>query len=171
MDPGPVGSRLYKILVPESVIIGQPQDADNIPNQVLPIITGFRRTGENAAVPLKAAAIRFYPTICLLANYSEPQTLATAEVPEIIAEGLSVSARHLQGEEVIERPESRSTNKADYWVSDQVPFGLARWIVTIEREIKESAAPRSDFKKHATVSVDMKLRRIRTDAESELVTN
>jgi hypothetical protein len=70
----------------------------------------------------------------------------------------------------MERPESRSTNVGEYWVTPDVPFGLARWIVAVTREEKESTAPRSDFRPVVTVQVDMKLKRIRQDAESELVT-
>jgi hypothetical protein len=54
-------------------------------------------------------------------------------------------------------------------VSKTVPFGLARWVVTVTTEEKDLAANRSDFKVAVVKKVDMKLRRIRENAESELV--
>ncbi len=170
IDPGPVGARIYKVLVPESKVIAEPVDADSIPNQMLPIVKGFRRLGEEAIKEIKTPALVFNPTITLLANYGEPEVIATADVPEILAPGLSLTATHFKGQVVKERPESRSTNQGEYWVTKEVPFGLARWIVKVTREEKESTAPRTAFRPVTTVQTDMKLKRIIQNAESELVT-
>lgn len=170
IDPGPVGARIYKVLVPESKIIPEAVDADGIPNHMLPIVKGYRRLGEEAVKDIKAPALRVYPTITLLTNYDDVEVVATADIPEVLAPGLSVSAKRMKGKFVMERPESRSTNVGEYWVTPEVPFGLARWIVAVTREEKESTAPRSNFKPVSTVQVDMKVKRIRQNAESELVT-
>lgn len=170
IDPGPVGGRIYKVLVPESKIVPDPVDADGIPNQMLPIVRGFRRLGEEAIKEIRAPALRVYPTITLLTNYEDVEVIATSDIPEVLAPGFSVSAKRLKGKFVMERPESRSTNVGEFWVTPEVPFGLARWIVAVTREEKESTAPRSDFRPVSTVQVDMKLKRIRQNAESELVT-
>jgi hypothetical protein len=171
IDPGPVGARLYKVLVPESKVIPQPRDADTIPNDMIPIVKGYRRLGEEAYKEIAASALRIYPTISLLTNYSDPEVIAASEVPEVLAQGVSVSARHLKGTMVAEREESRSTNVGEFWVSQDIPFGLARWIVKVTRETKETTAPRSAFQVVSIVTVDMKLKRVRANAESELVTN
>jgi hypothetical protein len=169
IDPGPVGARLYKILIPESKVIDNWEDSDSIPNDLMPIIKGYRRLGEDAAKPITTPAIRFYPTITLLNNYRNPETIATADTPEVLIQGENITARHMKGTLVMESQKTRSVNEGEYWVSKDVPFGLARWIVTVTNYEKDSAAPVSEFRPVAVRKVDMKLRRKRTDAESELV--
>jgi len=171
IDPGPVGARIYKVLVPESRIIAEPVDSSNIPNDMLPIVRGFRRLGEEAVKEIVTPAIRVYPTISLLTNYSSPEVVATNDVPEVLLQGQQITAARMKGRMVMERAESRSTNDGEFWVSTDVPFGLARWVVSVTREEKESTAPRAEFHVVNIVSVDMKLKRIRDNAESELVTN
>jgi len=171
IDPGPVGARLYKVLVPESKIIPESVDSDTIPNHMIPIVRGYRRLGEEAYREISASALRVYPTISLLTNYDNPEVIAAAEVPEVLAQGVSVTARHLKGEIVMEREDMRSTNVGEFWVSSDIPFGLARWIVKVTRESKETTAPRSSFQVVSVANVDMKLKRIRSNAESELVTD
>ncbi len=171
IDPGPVGARIYKVLVPESKVIAESVDAENIPNDMLPIVRGFRRLGEEAVKEITTPALRIYPTISLLTNYVSPEVIATNDVPEIILQGQQITAKRMKGQLVMERAESKSTNNGEFWVSTDVPFGLARWIVSVTREEKESTAPRSEFHVVNVVSVDMKLKRIRENVESELVTN
>lgn len=170
INPGPVGARIYKVLVPESKIIADSVDADNVPNEMMPIVRGFRRLGEEAVKEIKTPALRIYPTISLLTNYSNPEVIATNARPEVILQGPPITAKHMKGQLVMERAESRSTNEGEFWVSNDVPFGLARWVVSVTREEKESTAPRSEFHKVNIVSVDMKLKRKRENVESELVT-
>lgn len=168
IDPGPVGSRIYLVLVPESKIISTAADADDIPNIVLPIVKGYRRSGEASVRPITSKAISFYPTICQLANYPDPEVVAESETPTTKSTS-TFTARHLKGRLVMERTESRSTNEAHLWVSGEVPFGLARWEVTVTREQKESTAPRSDFKEVTTTTCEMSVRKLVPIAEQELV--
>jgi hypothetical protein len=170
IDPGPVGARIYKVLVPESKVIAEWQDADGIPNEGLPFIKGFRRLGEEEVKPITEPGLRFYPTITLLNSYREPEVVATSDVPETLLQGQTVNAKRMKGKLVMESEKVRSSNEADYWVSEEVPFGLARWIVTVTTAEKDSTAPVSEFKLTTLKKVDMKLRRIRDNAESELVT-
>ncbi|MCA9057598.1 MAG: hypothetical protein KDA85_03835 [Planctomycetaceae bacterium] len=167
--PGPVGSRVYKVLVPESRIIPDAADEQTIPNHLIPIVRGYRRLGEESVEELNAQALRIYPTLTLLTTYDNPVPQGAPAPPEILKKDISVSAQQMKGQFVMERPESRSTNDGEYWVTREVPFGLARWVVTVTREAKESAAPRSDFKVVSILKVDMKLREI-GPAESELKT-
>ncbi|MFO0979737.1 MAG: hypothetical protein U0996_25285 [Planctomycetaceae bacterium] len=171
IDPGPSGSRIYKVLVPESVINSEPVDADGIPNDMLPIVKGFRRVGEEAVAPIKTPILRFYPTIAMLGSYVDPEVIATNAAPEVILQGPAISAVHKKGKILMESQKIRTTNEAEYWVSKDVPFGLARWVVTETTEEKELAAPRTEFKVTTVKKVDMKLSRIRNNAESELVTD
>jgi len=68
----------------------------------------------------------------------------------------------------MESPKVRSTNEADYWVSTNVPFGLARWVVTVTTEEKDLAAPRSDFRVAVVKKLDMRLKSMDGVAEREL---
>ena len=68
----------------------------------------------------------------------------------------------------MESPKVRSTNEADYWVSTDVPLGLARWVVTVTTEEKDLAAARSDFRVAVVKKLDMKLKSMDGVAEREL---
>ena len=46
IDPGPVGARIYKVLVPESKVLDKPIDADLVPNVMLPIVRGTAVSGK-----------------------------------------------------------------------------------------------------------------------------
>ncbi len=170
LDPGLIGSRIYKVLVPESKIIADNVDGIGIPNEMLPILRGWRRIGEDKEQQIRTSSLRFYPTITLLTTYPEITTISTNAVPEIKLQSPQISAVHRNGNVVLESPTSRSTNTADFWVSKDVPFGLARWTVTITTEKKDLTAPRSDFQTTVVKTLDMQLRRIDSDAESELGT-
>ena len=170
IDPGPVGARIYKVLVPESKVLHDWKDASGIPNEMLPIVKGFRRLGEEAVKPITTPSLRFYPTISLLTSYPNPETVATSDVAETLLQGQQITARRMKGSFVMESEKSRSVNEGEYWVSEGVPFGLARWIVTVTTFEKDSAAPVSEFRPTIVKKVDMKLRKLRENAESELVT-
>ena len=169
IDPGPVGARIYKILVPESKIIDQPEDADTIPNHMIPIVRGFRRLGEDTVKEISSPALRVYPTVCLLTNYDDVEVVAAAETPQTNA-SQAFNARRLKGTLTMERRTSRSTNVGEYWVSRDVPFGLARWEVSVAREEKESTSSRDKFEQVSTVKSVMQVKRLLSNAESELAT-
>lgn len=170
IDPGPVGSRIYKLLVPESKVLSEPSDSAGVANDMLPIVRGFRRLGEEGVENIRMSAIRYYPTISLLTSYPEPEVIATNAVPEVILQDRQYPSVHSRGKVVMESQKVRSTNEGEYWVSQDVPFGLARWVVTVTTEEKDLAAARSEFRVATVKKMDMKLRRIRENAESELVT-
>lgn len=169
IDPGPVGQRIYKVLVPESKIIDQPKDDRNVENIMLPIVKGFRRNGESAVQPMTTQALAFYPTICQVMSYPELELIAASETPQMKATNISVNARHVKGTIAMERPESRTEAEADLWVSKEVPFGLARWETVVVQKKKESTAPRSEFEVTRTTKSEMSVSRVIDFAESELV--
>lgn len=170
INPGPVGSQIYKILVPESKILDTPVDAAGVPNVMVPIVEGHRRSGESVVRAIKTKAISIYPTICQLTNYLDQNVVSAAATPSTKMTNNSFSAKHIKGRHVMERPESRTTNEADFWVTQEVPFGLARWEVVVTREKKESTAKRQDFTEFSTTKSVMSVRRFLNNAESELVT-
>ena len=171
INPGPVGSRIYKVLVPESKIIEAAEDATGVPNVMFPIVEGYRRSGEAEVRPIKSHAISIYPTICQLTNYPEQNVVSASATPSTKMANASFSAKHIKGKQVMERRESRTTNEADFWVTKEVPFGLARWEVVVTQEKKESTANRQDFTEFSTTKSVMSVRRILDNVESELVTN
>ncbi len=170
IDTGPVGARIYKVLVPESKVIDTPADAEDIPNSVLPIVKGFRRLGEEQVEEMSSRGLVVYPVICLLANYEQPNVIAPSEPVESVGGRETFDSRHLKGEIIRERLDARSTNTGEFWVSRDLPFGLARWSVSVIREIKGSTEEREQFRQVSSVTSDMKVRGIDPSAESELIT-
>lgn len=170
IDPGPVGSRIYKVLVPEAKIMDQAVDQNSIPNITLPIVKGFRRTGESAVTPLNTNSLGFYPTISLMTNYADPEVVAPVETPTTKDNSKSFNAKRLRGRREMESRTSHSINQADFWVTQEVPFGLARWEVVVTRRKKESTAVRSEFRDIQTTKSEMSYKRMFTQAETELVT-
>ena len=171
IETGPVGARIYKVLVPEAKVIAEPTDANGIPNITLPIVRGFRRTGESQVQPMKTNALGIYPTVSQLINYPETEVVAASETPQTKVANMSFNAKHMRGVYVMESPDSRSTNNGNFWVTQEVPFGLARWEVVVTRESKESTADRDKFQEVENVKTTMSVKRILNSAESELVTN
>ncbi len=171
INPGPVGSRIYKVLIPESKILATAADDSGVPNIMLPIVEGYRRSGEAEVVKIESQAISTYPTICQLMNYPEQNVISAASAPATKMTNAAFSAKHIKGSQVMESRDGRTTNEADFWVTTEVPFGLARWEVVVKREKKESAATRDDFTEFSTTKSVMSVRRILNNVESELVTN
>ena len=170
IDAGPVGARIYKVLVPESKVIADDVDAETIPNSVLPIVRGWRRLGEEPVEKINSRGLVVYPTLCLLANYESPEVVSRSESIDSIAGRESFESRHMKGKTVRERPDSRSTNVGEFWVSGDVPFGLAGWSVKVTRESKGSTEERAKFRHVSSVSSEMKVREVVRSAESELIT-
>lgn len=170
IDTGPVGARIYKVLVPESKVIDSSVDAQSIPNSVLPIVKGFRRLGEEPVETINSRGLVVYPTLCLLANYQSPTVVSQTESVDSIGGRESFESRHMKGQTVRERPDARSTNAGEFWVSHDVPFGLAGWSVEVTRESKGSTEERAGFRHVSTISSEMKVRQVVRSAESELIT-
>lgn len=168
LDPGPVGTRLYKVLIPEAAVRGTLQDEDGIPVVFLPVVKGYRRIGneEVAPQPIRSGILNVYPLLCMIRHYRELKTEAEGDDPQT---GIPfLKATRLSGETTIESPTLRETHKAELWRTDEVPFGLARWRVRITIEGKDITDPRSAFRTLSTITVDMKAAEVGEDARSEL---
>ena len=165
IDAGPAGARIYKVLVPESKVLDAAVDENAVPNTVLPIVKGYRRLGEESVEEITSRGLVVYPTLCLLANYEEPAVVARSESVESVGGRETFDSRHLKGQTVRESPRSRSTNAGEFWVSQDVPFGLARWSVRVVREVKGSTEERSKFRHVSTVTADMKVRDVISSAD------
>lgn len=175
IDAGPGGIRLYKVLVPVEAISKvqitaekQVIDADRVLATYIKIAKGFRKIGNEAAAPIETGVFQIYPTLTALQHYRELTDVGTEDVP---IRNESVSAQHLKGELVTEDLFTRSTNSADIWKTDSptIPFGVAKWSVTLTIERKDSTESRSGFTPLSDVTEDMIAAEIGDAAESELV--
>ncbi len=166
-QPGPADSYAYKVLIPEERVIGKPVDADNIPVTFLPIVKGWRKVGLRDAEPVTEKALAVYPTLALVTYY--PNLKADGDQAEQLQVGdESVAVRLFKGTRVYQKKTNRSTNSGTLWRSDEVPFGLARFQVSVTLEEKEIAAPVDEFKRTSLIEVEMAVVATGDDARSEL---
>lgn len=169
-DPGPVAIRIYKVLIAEDLPFGEiatdKQDG-SIPIVYLPIKKGYRKLSEqDQAEPIKPTVLQVFPTLSLVRHF---RSLSAPEAADPELAGLpEIKALKRTGENKMESRTFRTTNTTDFWVSEQVPFGLARWRVSVLTETKSETAPRGDFVRIVKIDVDMKYKESRTGAQSEL---
>lgn len=156
----------YKVLVPESVVHGSARDAAGVPVGMLPIVKGYKQLDFKPVTPIRAKAMRVYPTISLLAHYKDPVVRAENDNPAVPIG--NITAKQVVGSVTMERRTSRSKNDATFWVSDEVPFGLVSWNVKLTREVKDQTDPRTAFKQVSLVEVQMSAHEIGDNAESEI---
>jgi hypothetical protein len=173
IEAGPVGERIYKVLVPEERVVGQLADGGKIPFSFLDVIKGFRKTGGQVS-PLPAGALQVFPLVAPVMHYeavevngndSEDISLPGAPAP--------IKTQKFKAKRSIESDTERSTNEAELWRSDgtTIPFGLVKWTVKTLLERKDSTQPRQSYKALTQTNVEMTAHEWGTGAKSELVTN
>lgn len=167
LNPGPGGTRVYKVLVPEAEIRGQINDERNIIVSHLPVVRGYRKLGNEAPQPIESGVLQIYPAVSYLRHYrSLEQQSADPEAVDTAAGPMSGTA--LRGEMTMESPITRSTNTAQMWRTDDVPFGLAKWIIKDVREEKFATQPRAEFRETMEVNIEMSVAETGIGAETEL---
>lgn len=167
---GTVGERIYKVLVPESAIIGQTRDSEGLPVTYLPIIQGFRKTNDKDPTPkeIKSKVLQIYPIISMVRHYRD---MTRSDIPEIVQVGQQdMQCTKLTGNFEQESQNDRVLHESTLYLSKDVPFGLAKWTVKVTQEAKGEVEPRTEFKFVSEITVDMTARRIEGNARSELVT-
>lgn len=169
IDPGPAGATIIKALVPESGIVGSEADGNKIPVSFLPVVKGFRRAGTGEPQPIESHVLQVYPSLSLLMHYKTSQAETEQPAPLDLPGFGTVNARKFTAKHEMESDTTRSINDAQLWRSDDVPFGLAQWMVTVTRESKSPKEDRSKFVRTSEVREEMSLREVGTNAESELV--
>ena len=175
VDPGPVGERIYKILVPEERVMGDVADAGKIPFSYLDIVKGFRKVGATVSpIPLAGrndGAFQVFPLVCSLMHYDVVEAAGGPE--KVQFPGGSVSARKFKAHRVIESPTLRTTTDAEMWRCDgqSIPFGLAKWTTKTALDRKDDAGARTAFKPSTQVTVEMAAHEWGTGAKSELAGN
>ena len=167
LDPGPAGARLYKILVPETAVVGKLVDDEQIPVSMIPIVVGYRKFGDGPVMSITSKVLQVYPLISLLQHYKQLKSeTGQAENPGIRLG--DVQAVEYTGEMKVESRRSRSHNTGVLWRSRDVPFGVAKWTVKILLEAKGEAESRSEFKPVSEITVEMQAHEIAENAQSEL---
>lgn len=175
VEAGPVGERIYKILVPEERVVGEVADGDKIPFSFLDIVKGYRKMGSGPATPIPLArgsegAFQVYPLIGPLMHYDSLEAVAGGP-EQVQLSGGPVKTKKFKAHRVIESPITRTTNDAEFWECDgeAIPFGLAKWTTKTTVEKKDSTAPRtSAFKPATQVTVEMSAHESGTGAKSEI---
>lgn len=169
IQPGPYGTRIYKVLVDETKVDGKIADARGIPNTFFPIIKGYRKLGNRETETIREKSVMFYPMISLVTHY--PDLKAEADKPSTLDLPLgAVNARQMRGTQSLLSDTDRSLNEGTLWLSSDVPFGLAKFLVKVSREKKDATASKDEFKRTADLQMDMSAVAKGTDARSELVT-
>lgn len=173
LDAGPVGTRIYKVLVPEARVIDKQTDADNIPVAFLPIVKGYRKFGNKEAVPIESDVLQIYPVLSMLMNYrrlnpaGEATDLQIRLGEETSAQKKPIKASILKGTAQMEDETGRSRNVATIWRSDDVPFGLAKWEVVLDVLSKQQNDPPTAFKPVSKVEVEMHAVYQKADAQPD----
>lgn len=190
-QPGPGGTYVYKVLIPKARVTGKITDSEGLPVTYIPIVKGFRKVGNRDPQEVTEKAMAVYPTVSLLTYYADlKQEGDQAEALTVPVSTDALEAQVFKGTRVFlsdpsrptaainagasptseRKPEftSRSTNAATLWRTDAVPFGLAKFQVTVTREEKDGSASDDDFRRATLIESEMSAVAKGTDARSEI---
>jgi hypothetical protein len=172
VETGPVGERIYKILVPELRVLGTVADAGKIPFSFLDIVKGFRKIAGNVTpIPLVGSegAFQAYPLVGPLMHFDTIEPAGGDEQAQV--PGGAIKAQKFKARRVIESATVRTTCEAEFLRCDPeaIPFALAKWTTKTTIEHKDSTAARSTAFKPATqVNVEMSAHEWGAGAKSEI---
>jgi len=171
VEAGPVGERIYKVLVPEERVVGELADGEKIPFSFLDIVKGVRKTG-GQVTPIPPGSLQVFPLIAPVMHYEAVEVGGKSD-EEVPLQGGPVKTRKFKAKRSIESSTERSVNEAEIWRSDgnTVPFGLVRWTVKTLLERKDSTSPRQNYKALTQTTVEMTAHEWGTGAKSEVPTN
>ena len=167
IETGPAGTRVYRLLVPESAITGKPADERGIPHAFLPIIEGYEKIGDQPPRKLTSGAFETFPVLANLMNYKANEIEAAGEESVTVPAGEFNATKYTAGASV-ESPSVQSVNKATIFVAEEMPFGLVRWTTTTTRSIKDPNQPRDAFAAAAKITTEMEARAINENASATL---
>jgi len=169
LDPGPVGTVIYKVLIPEQTKLGRLEDEKGLPVTTIPVVKGYYKIAEGQEPKqLKTNVLQVNPLLTWLRHYRTLKDDPGGDQAISIPAG-EVTARKYTADFRMESKSSRTVEKATLWRSDEIPFGLAKWSVDIEFFQKGFTQPRSAFQRQSEVRVSMSAHDSGTDAQSELV--
>jgi hypothetical protein len=167
IEAGPVGTQIVKALVPESRINGKALYGDAIPASYVPIVKGFRKYGQGEVQKIDSNVLQIYPLLSPLMHYRTVEA-AEGDAEDPMAPIGALSAKKHNGKSVVESFTTRTDNAAELWLTDEVPFGLAKWNVKQTRFIKDRAQSRDKFTPVSELEARMAATAKGTDAQSEL---
>ncbi|QDT52265.1 hypothetical protein Pan44_02740 [Caulifigura coniformis] len=172
IDAGPGSVRIYKVLVAESVIrdtVNEPiAEGREIYTSFLPIVKGFRKFGDETAQPIDPPVLSIFPAIAQIQFY---RNLAAGGEPADLQLPIGNTPANLfKGSLTTESPTRRSTNSAEIYRSENIPFGIAKWTAKTTTEEKPGTAPRSEFTVTNEIVEEMSAFELLSGAESELIT-
>jgi hypothetical protein len=173
VETGPVGERIYKLLIPEVRVLGAVADAGKIPFSFLDIVKGYRKIAGNVTpIPLGGGgegAFQAYPLVGPLMHFDTIEPAGGDE--QVQAPGGAIKAQKFKARRAIESPTVRTTCEAEFLRCDPeaIPFALAKWTTKTTIERKDSTAARTTAFKPATqVNVEMSAHEWGTGAKSEI---
>jgi hypothetical protein len=168
IDPGPHGTSIYKVLIPTTRVKGQLKDDQGLPVTFIPIIKGYRKVGQQKPQVMREKVLSFYPMLGLFANYIDlaPEGDATElDLPNVGA----VKAQMYKGTLKLQNDTSKSENVGEIWLSEEIPFGWAKYHVKLTRLEKDITAAEKDFAPAAEIEVEMTaVKKETSGAKSEL---
>ena len=168
IDPGPHGTRIYKVLIPVSRINGKLRDGEGLPVTFLPIVKGFRKIGQQPPQLLKEKVLAIYPVLGLFANYLDLKPEGEAADVDLPNLG-TIKTQMWKGSLKLQNQTSKSENVGEIWLADDVPFGWVKYHVKLTRQEKDITAPPTAFAPAAEIDVEMTMVKKETSgAKSEL---
>lgn len=157
IDTGLTGTKIYKVLIPESAVITDNVDSEGVPVSFLPLVKGYRKVGKADPKAITEPALQLYPLGILVGYYRELRKVEETVDPEVGLVDIK-TASQWQGQMTTERPSSRTIMESTIWKSPSVPFGVARWSAKITREVKDAQEPRDAFQPSSELTIEMKIR-------------
>jgi hypothetical protein len=168
-QPGPGGVYIYKVLIPASKVVGKPLDDDGIPVTVIPIVKGYRKVSTRDVEVVSERALAVYPTVAPLTYYPDLKLDESgAGELQLPVSNDPIAVKLFKGSRVLQTNVSRSTNVAEQWLSDSLPFGLAKFQVNLTREEKGLTQSVDEFRRKSFVEVEMSAVAQGNEAKSEL---
>lgn len=155
VETGPVGERIYKILVPEVRVVGAIADAEKIPFSFLDIVKGYRKIAGNVTpIPFfridgnglvvpggSEGAFQAYPLVGPLMHFDTIEPAGGDE--QVQVPGGAIKAKKFKARRVIESPTVRTTCEAEFLRCDPeaIPFALAKWTTKTTIDAKTARPP------------------------------
>ena len=132
VEPGPVGERIYKILVPEERVIEEVADGGKIPCSYLDIVKGFRKMGGTVTpIPLgrnSEGHSQVYPLAGPLMHYDAVEAAGRA-AEELQVPGGTVRAKKFKRGASSKVRSCATTSDAEIWRCDPQKFRSTREVV------------------------------------------
>lgn len=168
IDPGPIGTRIYRVLVAEPAVTGTIADQKGIPNAFLPIAEGYVQVGDRAPQKLESSALQGYPVLTLLMNYKPDEIQIESENEPVDVPAGQYTATKFAASATLESPAGKVENTATLSTSPDMPFGLVRWEATVERSTKDPNQTRDAYVLSSSLKEVMEARAINQNAQSVL---